>query len=103
MHFKPTKLLLDSQANISIVHPNLLRDIKLAEKSVKINGVGGHQFYVKETGFLDPFFRVYVSEETRANILSLAEVEDRFLVLSNLRTAREFYCTPTRGRCSVLP
>ena len=42
--------------------------------------MGGHQFYVKETGFLDPFFRVYASEETRANILSLAEVEDRFMV-----------------------
>jgi hypothetical protein len=58
----------------------LLRDVKPAQQSVKINGVGGHQFSVSETGYLDPLFRVYASEETRANILSLSEVEDRYLV-----------------------
>ena len=35
---------------------------------------------MKETASLDPFFRMYASKKTRANILSLAEVEDRLLV-----------------------
>ena len=80
MPFKRNKILIDNQANVSIVHPDLLQDIQSAEKSARINGVGGHQFTVDKTGFLDPLFRVYASEETQANILSLSEVEDKFLV-----------------------
>jgi len=30
----------------------MLRDIQDAEEAVKINGVGGHQFSVTQTGFL---------------------------------------------------
>ena len=33
-----------------------------------------------KTGYLDPLFRVYASEDTQANILSLSEEEDKFLV-----------------------
>ena len=73
-------MLLDNQANISIVHQDLLCNIQEAEHAVKINGVGGHQFTVNKTGFLDPLFHVYASEDTHANILSLSEVEDRYLV-----------------------
>ena len=78
--FERNEVLIDNQANISIVHPSLLRDIRPAEQTVKINGVGGHQFTVSETGYLDPLFCVYASTETRANILSLSEVEDQYLV-----------------------
>jgi hypothetical protein len=39
--FKQTKVLLDNQANISIMHPRLLRLVKLIDEEVKINGVGG--------------------------------------------------------------
>ena len=78
--FGPNDVLLDNQANISIVRQELLRDIQDAEHAVKINGVGGHQFTVNKTGYLDPLFRVYASEDTHANILSLSEVEDRYLV-----------------------
>ena len=52
-------MLLDNQANVSVVHQDLLHDNKT---------------------FFDPLFRVYVSEDTHANILSLSEVEDRYLV-----------------------
>ena len=52
------EVLIDNQANISIVHPSLLRDVKPAQQSVKINGVGGHQFSVSETGYLDPLCEV---------------------------------------------
>ena len=78
--FKPSEVLIDNQANISIVHPSLLRDVQRADHEVKINGVAGHQFSVNQTGFLDPLVRVYASEKTQANILSLSEVENRYLV-----------------------
>ena len=78
--FGPKDVLLDNQANISVVRPELLRDVQDAEQVVKINGVGGHQFTVTQTGYLDPLFRVYASEDTHANILSLSEVEDRYAV-----------------------
>ena len=79
LQFGRREVLLNNQANVSIVHPDLLRDIQSAEKSVQINGVGGHQFMVNKTGYLDPLFRVYASEDTQVNILSLSEVEDEFL------------------------
>ena len=47
---------------------------------MKINGVGGHQFAVDKMGYLDPLFRVYASDETHTNILSLSQVEDHYLV-----------------------
>ena len=48
-----------------------------AEQEVKINGVGRYQFTVRETGYLDPFFPVYASTQTKANILLFAQVEDQ--------------------------
>jgi hypothetical protein len=73
--FKTTELLLDNQADVSIVHPSLLQELQQAEKEVNINGVGGLQFTVHETGFLDELFRVYASEDTHANVLSFAKIE----------------------------
>mmetsp|Transcript_2598 Transcript_2598/g.3962 ORF Transcript_2598/g.3962 Transcript_2598/m.3962 type:complete len:92 (-) Transcript_2598:1702-1977(-) len=71
-------ILLDNQVNISVGHSELLRDIQDADETVKqINGVGGHQFTVSQTGCLDPLFRVYASEDGQANILSVSEVEDQ--------------------------
>ena len=72
--------MLDNQANISIINEDLLSNIRDADEEVKINGLGGHQFTVSKTGYLDPLFGVHASEETQANILSLSEVEDKYLV-----------------------
>jgi hypothetical protein len=71
-------VFFDNQVDVSIIHPTLLREIELAGEDVHINGVGGHQFTVGDTGYLDEFFRVYASTETHGSILSFAEVEDRF-------------------------
>jgi hypothetical protein len=76
--FKRTEVLLDNQGDVSVIHPTLLRELEPAEEDVRINGVGGHQFTVEETGYLDDFFHVYASTVTYANVLSFAEVEDRF-------------------------
>ena len=69
--FKNMELLLDNQADISIVHSSLLRELQQVEKEVNINGVGGLQFTVNETGYLDEFFRVYASEDIHSNVLIL--------------------------------
>jgi hypothetical protein len=71
-----TKVLLDNQANISIIHPMLLEDIRPAPKKVKVNGVGGKQMIVDKMGMLPGFFRVYESEETRVNALCFLDIED---------------------------
>ena len=76
--FERTEVLLDNAADISIIHPSLLRNIMPTEKEIKINGVGGHQFTAGETGYLDPFFPVYASAHTNADILSFAQVEDAY-------------------------
>jgi hypothetical protein len=82
-----TEVLLDNQADISIMKPSLLRALAPAEKTVKVNGVGGLQLKVDLTGYLDEFFRVYASEETRANVLSFTEVEELYDITYVLREA----------------
>jgi hypothetical protein len=76
--FKDTKLLLDNQANICVMKPRLLHQIERATEEVKINGVGDLQLCAKETSYLNDFFRVYASEEMKANVLSFADVEDMY-------------------------
>jgi hypothetical protein len=76
--FKRQEVLLDNQADVSVIHPSLLREIEPAESAVNINGVGGLQFTVNKEGYLDDFFRVYTSEDTHANVLSFSQVEDKY-------------------------
>jgi len=78
--FKLTEVLLGNQANISMMKPGLLHHIEPAKEEVNICGVGGLQLRVKETGYLNEFFRVYASEDTKANVLSFAKVEDLYNV-----------------------
>jgi hypothetical protein len=73
-----TKVLLDNQADISILHPSLLSDVREAEAMIRVKGVGGYQMEVREKGMLKDFFEVYSSSEKKANVLSFAEVEDLY-------------------------
>jgi hypothetical protein len=73
-----TQVLLDNQADISVMHPMLLRDVRPAEKKIRVCGVGGVQLIVEHVGMLDGFFKVYASEKTKANMLSVAKVEDKY-------------------------
>jgi len=73
-----TQVLLDNQADISVMHPMLLKDVRPAEKKIRVCGVGGVQLIVEHVGMLDGFFEVYASEKTKANVLSFAEVEDKY-------------------------
>jgi hypothetical protein len=78
--FKHNEVLLDNQANISIMRPDLLTAYEKTENGIRVNGVGGVQLYTDETGYLQDFFRVYSSMETKANVLSFADVEDMYPV-----------------------
>jgi hypothetical protein len=43
---RTTDVLLDNQADISVIHPSLLTGVKPSEKKIKISGVGGVQLIV---------------------------------------------------------
>jgi hypothetical protein len=74
------EVLLDDQADISIIHPRILEHIKDSEDRVKVNGVSGPQLVINKKGYLPDFFEVYTTTETKANMLSFAEVEDKYKI-----------------------
>jgi hypothetical protein len=74
----PTEVLLNNQADISIIHPMLLSNVQKLEKGIRVKGVGGLQLIVNEEGILEGFFPVYASEKTKANVLSFTDVEDLY-------------------------
>jgi len=76
-----TEVLLDNQANISIIHPMLLSNVRKAKHKIKVEGVGGMQLIVDMVGGLEGFFKVYASEHTKANVLSFADVEDIYEIM----------------------
>jgi hypothetical protein len=75
-----TKVLLDNQADISIVHPCLLTNIHQAKKQIKVRGVSGLQLTVDHVGMLEGFFQIHTSEHTKVNALSFVEVEDLYSI-----------------------
>jgi hypothetical protein len=75
---EPTKVLLNNQADISIMHLMLLRDVQKSQRRIRVKGVGGQQLIVDKEGVLDGFFPVYASDKTKANVLSFADVEDLY-------------------------
>jgi hypothetical protein len=76
----PLEVLLDNQANISIVHPRLLKNVRDSEHQVRVKGVGGVQLIVDKVGDLDGFFQVYASENITLNVLCFADVEDKYAI-----------------------
>jgi hypothetical protein len=63
-----TEILLDNQVDISIVHPQLLENVRPVERNIKVKGVGGVQMVVSKKGKLKDFFEVCASEDTKANV-----------------------------------
>jgi hypothetical protein len=62
------------------MHPMLLKDVRPVEKKIRVCGVGDVQLIVEHVGMLDGFFEVYASKKTKANVLSFAEVEDKYKI-----------------------
>jgi hypothetical protein len=54
--FSPMEVLLDNQLDISIMKLELLRMLELAEKSIRVNGVGSVQLVAHQTGYFQDFF-----------------------------------------------
>jgi hypothetical protein len=53
--FKHTEVLLNNQADVSVLHPDLLRDLQEAEKTVRINAASGFQFEMSMKGYLHEY------------------------------------------------
>ena len=71
-------LYLDSGANASIVHPNLLSNIRDADQPISVTGINGKPITLDKVGDLYGFFTVYSSDQLSGNIISYAEVASHF-------------------------
>jgi hypothetical protein len=74
--FEWYEVLLDNEADISVVHPRLLYDIRRAERPFRVAGLSGHALELPCVGKLDQFFECKSSVNAQANILCMADVED---------------------------
>ena len=82
---KPDTVLLDNQADISVVLTDLLEDIEECDL-VRINGIGTMQIVFNKTGYLrDLDIRVYTNRDMMCSVVSFAEIEDRYKILYLLR------------------
>ncbi len=99
---KRTKVLLGNQADVSVVHPDLLQDLQKAEKTVRINGAGGFQFETSAKGYLHEF-PVYASKQTTMNILSFGDIEDELLRTSGSPSYNEAVHLVEDGNITGLP
>ncbi|MFN9981496.1 MAG: hypothetical protein ACK53Y_16345, partial [bacterium] len=59
-----TQVLLDNQADISVMHPMMLSDVRPAKRKIRVSGVGRVLLIVNNVFF----FQVYASKETKANV-----------------------------------
>jgi len=66
-----TQVLLDNQADISVMHPMLLRNVRPAEKKIRVCGVGGVQLIVEHVGMLDGFSKFMRARKQRRMCLVL--------------------------------
>jgi hypothetical protein len=74
--FKWSQVLLDNQADRSIVHPNLLSNLRGA--NAEVTGITGDTIPITMCGDLYGFFECLASEDTGVSVLSFAEVEAKF-------------------------
>lgn len=68
------EVLLDNEANRSIVNPILLRNLRPAD--AEVTGITGASIPISECGDLEHFFTCLASADTGVSVLSFAEVED---------------------------
>lgn len=72
------EVLLDNQANTSVIHPKLLTDIRMAETPTKVSGLSGHKVTINMVGYLRGFFDVLAYHKGAANVLCMADVEELY-------------------------
>jgi len=69
--FSSTEVLLDNQADISIMRPELLRQLRPTNGTVRVNGVGGVQLELRQVGYLEDFLRCMPVRRPRGTYLAL--------------------------------
>jgi hypothetical protein len=72
------EVLLDNQANTSIIHPRLLSNIRREDCVAKVGGLSGHTVSIDLVGHLVGFFDVLAYHDVAASILCMADVEDMY-------------------------
>ena len=81
------EVLLDNQANTSILHPRLLCDIRRTEHPASVGGLSGHTVKIDLIGHLAGFFDTLAHHDVAANILCMADVEDKYDVTYDAGTS----------------
>ena len=74
------EVLLDNQANTSVIHPRLLDNIRRTPRPSKVGGLSGHTVSIDLVGHLDGFFDVLAYHDVAANVLCMADVEDLYAI-----------------------
>jgi hypothetical protein len=74
---EPYEVLLDTQSNVSAVHPMLLHSIEALEEPIILR-VGGEKISINDKGLLEGFGWVYSSKELPANILCETDVAELY-------------------------
>ena len=77
--FQWYEVLLDNQADISILHPRLLTELKPVNNCF-VSGVSGHKISLPWVGYLKDFFECKGSTDVVANVLCMADVEDMYTI-----------------------
>ena len=78
--FQWYEVLLDNQADVSVVHPRLLNNVRPASRGCTVAGLSGHALELPNVGELDQFFTCKTADELRASVLCQADVEDIYEV-----------------------
>jgi hypothetical protein len=73
----PNEIFIDNAAEISVMHPRFLTDIRDSE-GAGIMGVSGSQKDTPKIGHLEEFFDCNSCTDCVANILSQADIEDKY-------------------------
>lgn len=75
----PNEVFIDNAAEVSVMHPKFLTGIR-SSNGASIVGVGGSEKQTPKVGDLEGFFECYACEDCEANILSQADIEDRYSI-----------------------
>ena len=78
--FKWNEVLLDNQSDVSIVDERLLTNVRDSEAPYVISGMGPTPLICNKVGYLEGFFECVAGTDLKANILSMAQVEDLYPV-----------------------
>ena len=90
---KPTDLLCDNQATISIVHnKKLLKNLRKAHRPITVSGIAG-KFIVEQVGDLGKFGEVYYHPDALANILCFHDLARRYHVTYDSNVLDAFIVT----------